>query len=132
MKVKRVLRFYFCADSLDRAFDNLILNNACKSVQPYSGEMYGERICALLEEKQVLSKLYIYLDAVLGEITQGDREALESYALMRCGIKRLDDERRKEIKRAAMKFKRHARRLESFKDALKLISKYYALITCQL
>lgn len=131
MKVKRVLRFYFCADSLESAFDNLIINNAYKSAQPYSGELYAERICSILEEKEALSRLWGYLDKVIGGITQGDRDALESYALMRCGIKRLDDEKRRGIKRAAIKFKRRARRLESFNEALQLVNKYYSLITCQ-
>ena len=128
MKVKRILRFYFCADSLERAFDNLIINNAYKSVQPYSGELYAEKICALLEEKKALSWLWYYLDGVIGGITEEERGALESYAKMRFGIKNLDDEKRREIKRAAIKFKRRARRIESFNEALQLINKYYALI----
>ena len=128
MKVKRVLRFYFSADSLETAFDNLIMNNACKSVQPYSGEIIAEKIFALIEEKEELSRLYSYLDGVISGITVEDRCALESYALMRCGIKRLDEEKRREIKRAAMKFTRRARRLESFVWALRIINKYYSLL----
>lgn len=128
MKVKRVLRFYFSADGLEKAFDNLIMSNACKSAQPYSGERYVEKICALIEEKGELNELWRYLDGVISGIAAEDRCALESYALMRFGIKRLDEEKRREIKRAAMKFTRRARRLESFDKALRIINKYYSLL----
>lgn len=128
MKVKKILRFYFSADALEKAFNNLIIDNACKSVQPYSGEFYAEKILCLLEEKGELSRLWNYLDGVISGISGEDRGALESYALMRIGIKKLDEEKRRGIRRAAMKFTRRARRLESFDKALRLIYKYYSLL----
>ena len=128
MKVKRVLRFYFSAESLERAFDKLILSNACSSALVRGGYSCAEEICNLVGEKQELSKLWGYLDGVMGGLSETERLSLENYAGMRCGIKKLCEMKQKEIKRAAMKFTRRARRLESFDKALNLVGKYYCLI----
>ena len=128
LKVKKVLRFYFSADSLERAFGNLILNSAYSSAYSYGGE-YAEKICSLIGEKQELSELWSYIDGVMNELSEEEFAALKGYAGLRCGIKNLCVEKRREIKRAAMKFRRRAKRLESFENALGLVGKYYCLLT---
>lgn len=128
MKVKRVLRFYFSAESLERAFDNLIIKYACNSAYSYAGYSCADAICKIIGEKKELSTLWGYLDGVIGGLSETERLSLETYAAMRCGIKKLCDDKRKEIKRAAMKFTRRARRLASFENALGLVGKYYCLL----
>ena len=109
MNVKRILRFYFYADTLEKVFDGIIFHSALSSAYIAESELCAERICGLIGEKQ-------------------ERSALYRYASLRCGIKKLSDEERKAIKRAAVKFTRRARRIESFSEALRLVGKYYSLI----
>ena len=126
LKVKRILRFYFSAESLEGAFDNLIMKFACA---PYSdAERGAERILKIICEKGELSKLWNYLDGVMVTLSPEERGALQSYAALRCGVKKLDDNMRKKLRRSVMKFTRHARRLEGFTEGLRLVSKYYCLI----
>ncbi len=128
MKVKKVLRFYFYADRLEKAFDGIIYRSALGSASIAESERCAEKICGLIGEKQKLSRFWAYLDKVLCGFTQSERSALGRYASLRCGIKKLGDEERRAIKRAAVKFKRRARRIESFAEALGLVGKYYSLI----
>lgn len=122
------MRFYFRADDLDRAIDNLILVNACKSANSaYGGEYFAERILKLIWAKSQLADLWNYLDGVVGELER-ERETLKSYALARCGISNLPCERRREIKRALVKFTRHARRIENFAEGARLVNRYYCLM----
>lgn len=128
LRVKKILRFYFSAESLERAFNNVIINNACSYADSYGGDYYAERICNLIEEKQQLSGLWGYLDGVMGGLTATERAVLEGYAELRYGIKNLSDGRRREIKRVCMKFTRRAKRLDKYDIALGLMGKYYCLI----
>ncbi len=127
MKVKRILRFYFSADSLERAFDNIILKSAVNLAEG-STRHSAERICGLICEKQELGRLWNYIDGVVGSIPEEDIKSLKLYAGMRYSICRADEEVRKCVKRAVVKFMRRARRLESFNCALGLVGKYYRLI----
>lgn len=129
LKIKRVLRFYFSADSLERALNNLIIKGAYSSAYSSECEKYAEKICDLIGEKQSLSRLWEYLDKIMNGLSVDERGVLKSYARMRCGIKKLCGERRREIKRAAVKFTRRARRLESFTEALGLVGKYYCILS---
>lgn len=128
LKIKKILRFYFFADSLEKALNNLIINSAFSSANSPEVETYAERICNLIGEKQSLSRLWEYLDGILSGLSVEERAVLKGYAEMRCGIKKLCDEKRREIKRVAVKFTRRARRLESFVTAMGLVSKYYCVI----
>ncbi|MDE5722123.1 MAG: hypothetical protein K2I30_05240 [Clostridia bacterium] len=128
MKVKKILRFYFSAESLERAFDNLIMRYACASAER-DGERSAERILYVLGEKNELSKLWGYINTVVPTLSSAERKALEEYAALRCGIKKLGDEKRRLLRRSVIKFTRRARRLESFAEALRLVSKYYCLIS---
>ena len=129
MKIKRLLRFYFSAGSLNRALDNIITRLALSSGQDvYSGcEEYFDKICKLLEDKRRLGELWARLDGVLGNMTEGDRAALKLYAAARVGVK--GDEKR-EIHRAAVKFARRAAGLlNSGEELYKVMCAYRCLIS---
>ena len=114
MKSKRILKFYFSADKLNGALNALIMAHACK----FSGGG---------EAKRELSELWNYLDGVIGKLSESERRTLEFYGNLRVGIRRLGGDRVREIKRATIKFRRHARRLEKFNPALKLADEYFCL-----
>lgn len=127
LKVKRLLRFYYSVRSLERAFDNLIMKFACTPCG--DGEKGAEKILKIIAEKCELSKLWNYIDGVVVKLSPEERRALKTYAALRCGVKKLDDERRKTLRRSVMKFTRHARRIESFCEGIRLVNKYYCVIS---
>lgn len=127
MKVKGILRFYYSAESLERAIDNLILKTACAS-GGRDGIADAEKVCALIGEKAELSRLWNYLDSAVAPLTERDKKSLEEYAAMRCGLSKLGCEERKEIRRALVKFTRRVRRLNDFCTELRLVGKYYCLL----
>ena len=126
MKVKVILKFYFTAESLDRAFDNLLIKYVC--AYGADGLKNAERLCNLIEERAKLSGLWGYLDGVISGLTERDRVSLKSYSLTRCGIKQLGDSARREFKRAVNKFVRRARGVERFSEEVALAGKYYCLL----
>lgn len=129
MNTKRLLRFYFKADELERALDNLILNYACRSADcSKDGEFYAERIIAVIRAKEGLSELWQYLDGVITALKEEEVQMLKSYALLRFGIKKLDIDTQRTIKRAAIKFVRHARSLERYGEGMRLVREYYCLM----
>lgn len=126
---KRLMRFYFKAEELENALDNLILNWALRSAEGVrGGDYYAERIIGIIEAKERLCELWQYLDSVMTTLTSGDRQALEEYANMRCGVRKLDDAQRLAIKRAQIKFLRHARAIGRFSDGVRLVGEYYCLM----
>ena len=127
MKVKRILRFYYCAEGLERAFDNLIMKIAVSSFDKscFSG---ADRLCRIIAEKSELSRLWDYLDGIIPCLSEEERVSLEEYAKMRCGIKKLGADDVKRLRRAVVKFKRRARRLNNFSKGVELVGKYYCLI----
>ena len=126
---KRLLRFYFNADELERALDNLIIMHACRSADCVKGgEYYAERILAVIGAKGKLSELWQYLDGVISALKSDEVQTLKAYALLRYGIRKLDEDRQREIKRAVIKFSRHARSLERFDEGIKLVGEYYCLM----
>ena len=131
LKVKMLLKFYFCADSLNKAFDNIILKRACAYGEV--GRDTFESICALIGEKTMLSGLWSYIDAVVRAMPDGDVPLLEEYALLRTGLKCVEAERAKAMRRAAVKFARRALRLENFGKEIKAVERYCSLlkgVTC--
>lgn len=127
MKIKKILRFYFGADSLERAFDNLINKYVLSSMSAPCIDC-ASGIIDILEEKNSLANLWGYIDGVLKSFNASDLTALEEYAHLRCGLKSLSDAKRKGIRRAVIKFRRRAHRLESFADSYRTVAKYYAVI----
>ena len=128
MKSKQLLRFYFYADGLNKALDNLILKYACSEDYCRGGEFYADRICDVIWAKQRLCELWKYLDGVVDGLTAGEREVLRYYGAMRGGTGRLSEDSRREIKRVTVKFTRHARNIGRFAEGVKLVKKYYCLI----
>ncbi len=125
MEIKRILKFYFGADSLEERLNRLMFKSAVSSAGNVAncGEC-AEKIIELICEKAELAKFWIYLNGVLSLMRVEDLAALERYAFMRCGIRSIDERGRREIRRAAIKFRRRARRLESFKEGIALADKY--------
>ena len=127
MKVKRILRFYYCVESLESAFDNLIMKIATSSFDK-SSLSCADRLCRIIAEKSELARLWDYLDGIIPKLSEEERASLEEYAHLRCGIKRLGADDVKRLRRAVIKFKRRARRLDGFSKSVSLIGKYYCLI----
>ena len=121
MKTKRILRFYFAADSLDRAFDNLIMRKACTANA--DGFTTAESICDVIAQKSCLERLWSYLDSVLTGFSQEDRVTLLNYSA-RCAPKNCGNE----VKRVVIRFVRHARRLPEFAEDIAVLDKYAALM----
>ena len=126
MKIKRILKFYFYAEKIGLHFDRLIERYACDP-KADCGETL-ERINILIDEKQKLNKLWSYIDMIAGGLKADETEALKKYSEMRTSIKKLDKETERSIRRAGVKFVRHARRLGSFDGEIRLLGKYYALL----
>ncbi len=129
MKSKRILKFYFFADRLNGALDNYISKCAANSADyTRGGEYYAKKICALIEEKNILGALWRYLDGVMGAFSKRERCVLCFYGATRRGISSFNDYERREIKRVTVKFGRHARGIERFAEGLALVGKYYCLL----
>ena len=125
LKVKKLLRFYYSADGLEKLIDGKIM----KCAFGYSSCIDGaERICALIEEKSELARLWNYLDGLIKEFSEEDKSSLKRYALMRCGLKTQPPDTYKGIKRAAVKLVRHARRLYDYGRAIELVNYYYCVL----
>ena len=124
MKPKKILRFYFGAGSLERAFDNLIMSKALN----FEGDALetAERLCSIIGEKMRLKELWEYLDGILSTFTEEEREILVMYSSRR--DMPLTESGLKAAKRVVIKFTRHVRRLEEFIDVFTLLNKYYCLI----
>ena len=121
---KKILRFYFGADSLERAFDNLIINKALAFESDTLKT--ADRLCEIIGEKIRLEELWAYLDGIIVPFSEEEREMLLRYCARR--DEPLSDRERRACKRAVIKFTRHARRLGEFTDAVSTIKKYYCLI----
>ncbi len=129
MKSKRILKFYFFAESLNFALDNLIEKFAVSSSDfTRGGDYYAEKICGIVEEKGKLSELWNFLDTVMRGFTVSERKVLRFYGATRRGISSFTEDERREIKRVTVKFGRHAKGLERFKEGVGLVGKYYCLL----
>lgn len=123
MSIKRLLKFYFAADGINRALDNLILNEALKAEDSERGCLYfAERIAELIDVKDGLTKLWQYLDGVAETFSSEERELLETYAERgkRCAPQ-------SKLKKVTVKFSRRLRRIKSFEREAELLGKYYNL-----
>lgn len=123
VKVKGILRFYFSADGLERAFENLIMKKACA---PFAdGLKNAERITEIIEEKTELENLWAYINSVMSGFSEEERGRLREYAARRskqciCG--------EKAVKSAVIKFVRRARRIEEFGKSIEVLRSYYCLM----
>ena len=128
MKVKRILRFYYYCDSLEKALDNLILKKALAAGEYSTGQKSAEFILSVIEEKKKLSDLWLYIDGIMHKLDGADRVSLKCYAAARGSVESFNEVVRKEWRRAAVKFRRRARRIEEYAEGLKLVGKYYCLL----
>jgi len=129
MKSKRLLKFYFSAESVNRALDNLITENALASAgYGRDGVYYAEKICALINAKRELSALWRYLDGVIGALSVDERAVLRFYGTLRGGTSKLSTQSRREIKRVTVKFTRRARAVGRYAEGVRLVGEYYCLM----
>ena len=124
LKPKKILRFYFGADSLERAFDNLIMSKALD----FEGDALetADKLCGVIGEKMKLERLWAYLDAIVSTFSDEERRVLAAYSARRDTP--LSDADSREAKRVVIKFTRRARRLGEFAESYSVIKKYYCLI----
>lgn len=129
MKVKRLLKFYFCAEELNSALDDIIMRKAAGSAMGACAEECADDILKIISAKQELNRLWNYLDKIFAGLGREDIIRLERYAMMRCGLKMLGSEERKGIHSSLMKFSRRNLNFGSrFDVAMKVLGAYYCLI----
>ncbi len=120
MKVKMLLRFYFSAQRIDAAINNLIFTQArAPSAFVGGGEAAMEKIIYLIADKDALGDLWAYLHQVMTAFVQ-DEQVLRAYAFRR---KREDALL---TRRVVMRFRRHAWGYARFSEALKILPQYLA------
>ena len=122
------MRFYFTADKLDRALDGLILSITEKAAEGVRNcEYYADKICAVIEDKAELKKLWNYLNNVISEFGVKEAEILKFYALSHKSIVKLPENVRKSVKSAAVKFSRRAYAVKAYEREVKVADKYCCL-----
>lgn len=132
MKLKKLLRFYYSADSLNSALDNIIKGfAAAAATDVYRGcEYYFGKIAVVVEKKVGLSGLWRALDGIISKMSARDWETLGFYARLRTGTARLEEGVRREIHRAVVKFARRAgTSLDRFSAETDILNEYYCLIS---
>ncbi len=128
MKIKFLLRFYFAVDKVEEHIDRLVIKYA---YDPSAEALpTAEKIAVLIEQKQLLGRLWAYLDNIMTGLSVSERNILEYYGFLRSGLKALGAEEVKAVRRVVMKFIRHARRTDCFKREISLL-KTYACLTCR-
>lgn len=128
MKVKRLLKFYFCADGLNGALDNIILRFAVRSGEVCgSCEVYAEKIEKVISEKEQLGRLWAFLNGAFEKLGERDIRTLKEYALSR---KPLSEIGKTEVKRAVTKFSRRVKAgIDRFSASVGIVNEYYCLLT---
>lgn len=129
-QLKKVIRFYYSAGSLNSALDGLILSVAASSwEEPFGGERAFDRIIEAIGVKEGLSHFWARLNAVMEKLPSSDRLALKKYSALRTGTAKLPQEERRKIHGALVKFKRRASGvLSSCTEEYKCVCAYYAII----
>lgn len=132
MDYKHLLKFYFYADGLNGALDDACVRFAKASADCFKGcEYYAHKICAVIEAKQELNELWLFLDSALSTMTDGDKIALKGYAESKGkrGGEVIGVEAAKAEHRALMKFSRRVSgRLERHKKQVNVLREYYCLV----
>lgn len=129
MESKRLLRFYFSVDRLDKALNNLITQKAISSaVHGSNGAEIGQEMCVLIQAKKELSELWNYLDSILKAFSEDEIKSLHLYGTTKLGIKQLPLEAQRHIKKSVVKFTRRARNLDRYESGVRLVNRYYGLL----
>ena len=127
MTSKKLLKFYFGAQRLNDAMDELLLRAACASATGGDAELCARQLCELIGCKCRLAELSSYLDGVMRRFGGGDRQVLLDYSRMRCGLSKLSADRKNEVRRVVVRFMRGARSLGRYAEALAVLNKYFVL-----
>lgn len=127
--LKKILRFYYSAESLNERLDSLISATASLSWKSGGTALADfSRVEKLVEVKGELSEFYARLCGVMSGMSESDLRTLKSYSSMRTGTGKLSAEAKSEIHRAAVKFARRASGvISSCPQAIKCVKAYYAL-----
>ena len=135
MNYKHLLAFYFYADGLNGALDNVCVRLAKASADHFKGcEYYAQKICAVIEAKGALNELWLFLDGALSSMKEADRTALKAYADSRGKRAQLnnlqtEEDDKKAIHRSLMKFSRRVSgRLERYAEQVNVLREYYCLL----
>jgi len=105
--LKKLLRFYYSAESVNEALDGVILRLASSSwCDSFGGEHSFDKVNRVVEVKAELSGLWAELDGIISAMTESDRQSLERYLQLKTGIGALGEEERKELHRVLVKFTR--------------------------
>lgn len=129
MKRKRLLKFYFSVERINRALDNLITENALRSADhTRGGEYYAEKICSIICAKRELSLLWKYLDGIIEQFDEQEKTVLRYYGLCKKGGTALSENSRREVKRVLIKFARRSQNIFRFEEGIRLVNEYYCLM----
>lgn len=130
IKIKRILKFYFRAEQMNDALDCYILRRALSSFDTHDGGLKAvDKITNLIDKKILLAKLWAFLDGVINKLDESDVAVLEKYALMRCGIYRLGESERRQIRRVVVKFTRRIDgKISRFEKGVEIIDAYFCLL----
>lgn len=129
MKLKRILKFYFSAEKLNKSLDGTITRYALASADySVSAESCAEKICAVIETKKAFSQLYDYINGIMCKFGADEVKTLEYYANLRGGILKLPEGARREFKRVLTKFSRKGSGIERFKEGLRAVDAYFAVL----
>ncbi|MGN1104280.1 MAG: hypothetical protein ACI4QI_05325 [Candidatus Coproplasma sp.] len=131
IKLKRVLRFYFSAGSLNVALNNIITRLAATSWQDvFGGEHTFDKVNTVIEVKEELKEFWARLNGVMEKFPRSDYEALKKYASLRVGVSPSDNDERRKMHSALVKFRRRAINvLLSSQRGYRCVCAYYALIS---
>ena len=121
MKIRLLLRFYRCADAVERLIDNRIMRYACSPV--LAAQVACERVCSLIEEKAELARLWRRIDGALFSLPVEDRLMLGRYS----AEEGFDADEKRRIRRAAVKLKRRLCFIEGFAVGIALAERYRCL-----
>ena len=131
VKLKRVLRFYFSAGSLNDALDGIITRLAATSWQDiYGGEHTFDRVNRIIAVKEELKSFWARLNGVMEKLPQKDVIALKLYSSLRTGVTALAEGERRQIHSALVKFRRKVGNvISSGGKGYECICAYYALLS---
>jgi len=128
VKVKRLLRFYFAADKMNKALDSELFRIAQRSAGDMycQGEKYFEEAARVIGVKEELSALYARINDVMSRMSAEDIASLKRYAFFRGRLAGLPCAEQAELRRAKVKFLRHAARaIGGALGAYKYVNEYY-------
>ena len=83
MKLKRALKFYFCAEEALARLDRLILAKALCCDGTRGAEYCADAVAALIEKKGQVCAFYAFIDGAMYGLDEGERECLKRYACNR-------------------------------------------------